>query len=250
MVQTSQYQDLAGHPDIAEMQQRYERLGSSGQAVVIDGLVLLAGAWLAISPWVVGFSASAPSLAINDLILGIAIGVIALGLTMAPARMYRLSWAMTAIGVWVIISPWIVQRGVTGTTIGTIISNVVAGAVTVLLGLGAVGMLMSAHRQTGFNRGRGRRGQERGGYERGYDRGGYERGGYDRTGDRPTSDRPTSDRPTSDRPGYDRPGYDRATNDRPGYDRLGTEQRPGFDQPGVDRTVSDADRPGTERRPR
>ncbi|WP_433606318.1 SPW repeat domain-containing protein [Dactylosporangium sp. CA-139114] len=242
MVQTSQYQDLAGHPDIAEMQQRYERIGSSGQAVVIDGLVLLAGAWLAISPWVVGFSASAPNLTVNDLILGIAIGVIALGLAMAPGRMFRLSWAMTAIGVWVVISPWIVQRGTTGPTIGTIVSNVVAGAVTVLLGLGAVGMLMSAHRQTGFNRGIGRRGQqERGGYERGgYDRGGYDRGGYDRGGDRPAGDRP----------GYDRPGYDRATSDRPGYDRLGTEQRPGFDQPGGERAGSDADRPGTERRPR
>nr|BFE60354.1 hypothetical protein GCM10020063_048800 [Dactylosporangium thailandense] len=241
MVQTSQYQDLAGHPDIAEMQQRYERLGSSGQAVVIDGLVLLAGAWLAVSPWVVGFSASAPNLAINDLILGIAIGVIALGLTMAPARMYRLSWAMTAIGVWVIISPWIVQRGATGATTGTIVSNVVTGGVTVLLGLGAVGLLMSAHRQTSFNRGMGRRGQERPGYERGYDRPGYDRAGYERAG---------TERPGGDRPGYDRPGFDRAGGDRPGYDRLGTEQRPGFDQPGVERTVSDADRPGTERRPR
>ncbi|MGI5240122.1 SPW repeat protein [Dactylosporangium sp. CA-139066] len=200
MAEVSQYQDFAGHPDIAEMQQRYERLGASGQAVVIDGLVLLAGAWLAISPWVIGFNASAPHLTVNDLILGITIGVIALGLTLAPAHMYRLSWAMAAIGVWVIISPWVVERGVTGVTAGTIASNVATGAVTALLGLGAVGLLMSTSRQTRFNRGTGaRRGPERPGYE--------PRAGYDQ-------------------PDVERTGYDRSGSDRPGFDRPGTERRP------------------------
>lgn len=208
MAEVSQYQSFAGHPDIAEMQQRFERLGASGQAVVIDGLVLLAGAWLAISPWVVGFNTFAPHLTVNNLILGITIGVIALGLTMVPSRMYRLSWAMAAIGVWVIISPWIVERGATGTTTGTIVSNVITGAVTVLLGLSAVGMLMSASRRSGFNRGPAR--------------GGSQRGDYDRPG---MEQRQSYDQPDVERAGYDRSGTDRPRYDRPGQDRPGTERR-------------------------
>ncbi|WP_344611280.1 SPW repeat protein [Dactylosporangium salmoneum] len=214
MAEVSQYQDFAGHPDIAEMQQRYERVAASGQAVVIDGLVLLAGGWLAISPWVVGFIGYAPNVAINNLILGVMIGVIALGLTMAPARMYRLSWSMAAIGVWVIISPWVIQRG--SSTAGIIWTNVVTGAVTVLLGLGAAGLLMTANRRHGGDRrGTERHGFERAGTERsgGFDRPGAERsGGFDRPGDRPTMDRPTADRPGVDRPGgIDRPGVERRT---------------------------------------
>ncbi|MFF5233259.1 SPW repeat protein [Dactylosporangium sp. NPDC000521] len=209
MAEVSQYQSFAGHPDIAEMQQRYERLGASGQAVVIDGLVLLAGAWLAISPWVVGFNTFAPRLTVNNLILGITIGVIALGLTMVPSRMYRLSWAMAAIGVWVIISPWIVERAATATTTGTIVSNVITGAVTVLLGLSAVGLLMSANRRPGFNRGGGRRGQEN----------------YDRPG---TEQRQRYDQPDVERTGYDRSSGERPGFDRPGTDRPGTERRPRY----------------------
>jgi hypothetical protein len=141
-------QDLAGHPDIAEMRQRYERVAASGQAVVIDGLVLLAGGWLAISPWVVGFNTYGRNVTVNNLILGIMISVIALGLAMALARTYRLSWAMAAVGVWVIIAPFIIRH--TPTTAGIVATNAATGGLTVLLGLGAVAMLMmSGNRRSG-----------------------------------------------------------------------------------------------------
>ncbi|MGI5241909.1 SPW repeat protein [Dactylosporangium sp. CA-139066] len=141
----SQYREIGEHPDALEMRQRFERVAASGQAVAIDGLVLLAGGWLAISPWVIGFSGSAPNVAVNNLILGILVGVIALGLAMAPARMYRLSWAMTAIGVWIIVSPFIIQRS--SSTAGIVWNNAVTGGITVLLGLGAVALLMTARRR-------------------------------------------------------------------------------------------------------
>src|SRR5919197_56343 len=110
MADVSRYADLSGHPDLAEMRERFERVMASGRAVVIDGLVLLAGIWLAISPWVVGFHATAPNVTVNNLILGLIVTVLALGLTMTPARMYRLSWAMVALGVWEVISQWVIQR--------------------------------------------------------------------------------------------------------------------------------------------
>ncbi|MEV8511725.1 SPW repeat protein [Dactylosporangium sp. NPDC051484] len=124
------------------MRQRLERVTASNQAIVIDGLVLLAGAWLAISPWIVHFNGTAPSVTVNNLILGIMIGVIALGLTWAPARMYRLSWAMVAVGVWVVIAPFVTRQ----VTVGVVWTNAVTGAVTILLGLAAVGMLFSGGR--------------------------------------------------------------------------------------------------------
>ncbi len=142
MADVSRYTDLTDHPDLAEMRERYERATTSGQAVAIDGLVLLAGAWLAISPWVVHFNTTAPNMTINNLILGSIVTIIALGLTMAPTRMYRLSWAMVAIGAWEVVSPWAIQQS--PSTTGVIINNVVTGAVTALMGLGAAVLLMSA----------------------------------------------------------------------------------------------------------
>ncbi|GAA2344490.1 SPW repeat protein [Dactylosporangium salmoneum] len=145
MTQVSQYQDIAAHPDIAGSRQRYEQVAASGPAVVIDGLVLLAGGWLAISPWVVGFSTHAPNVTVNNLILGAMIGVIALGLAVAPARMFRLTWSMVAIGVWLIVSPYVIQRSVSSAGIAW--TNEITGGVTALLGLGAAALLVSADRR-------------------------------------------------------------------------------------------------------
>ncbi|NJC71227.1 SPW repeat protein [Planosporangium thailandense] len=123
------------------MRERYERITESGQAVVIDGLVLLAGAWLAISPWVVHFNAVARDVAVNNLILGGLVAIIGLGLTMTPARMYRLSWAAAAIGVWTIAAPWVIRLGSPG--FGVWINNLVTGVITTLLGVGAAAMLVA-----------------------------------------------------------------------------------------------------------
>ena len=68
----------------------------------------------------------------HNLIMGIAIGLLALGFTRAPERMYGLSWAMCALGVWMIIAPWIVGSA---PDTGVIINNVVIGALALLLGI-------------------------------------------------------------------------------------------------------------------
>lgn len=147
MAETSHRQDLITHPDYAELQERAARITASGEAVAIDGLVLLAGAWLAIAPWVIGFSTTNRGLTVNDLILGILVTVLALGLTMAPERMYRLSWAMVAIGLWVIAAPF-VMAGPSGfgITSGMYWTNIATGAVITVLGFAAVGLLMATGR--------------------------------------------------------------------------------------------------------
>ncbi|KZM73358.1 SPW repeat protein [Nocardia terpenica] len=115
------------------------RLGNA-PATTVDGLVLLAGLFTAITPWVFDDFALAPRLVIGNLILGIAVAIIGLVLTTVPARGYALSWVLIPIGVWEILSPWIVRQHPDG----VIWTNVIMGAIMTFLGLAAAGLLVSA----------------------------------------------------------------------------------------------------------
>jgi hypothetical protein len=126
--------DLSSHPDAPEMRARYARVEAGRGEVAADGLVVLAGLYCAISPWVVHFSGARPDLLINNLILGLAVAAIGIGMSMVPERMRGMSLAAAGIGVWLIISPWVVTRFPDD---GMIWNNVVIGAVICLLGAGA-----------------------------------------------------------------------------------------------------------------
>ncbi|GIF12866.1 SPW repeat protein [Actinoplanes teichomyceticus] len=142
MSNPTHYAPLATHPDLVEMQARYERAAASGPAVITDGMTLLAGLWLAISPWVVGFDLTAPAVRVNNLVLGIAVAVIAVALTAAPQRMVRLSWATAALGAWVVVSQWIIQQSSSSAPI--MINNVVSGALIMVLGVAAASILKAS----------------------------------------------------------------------------------------------------------
>ncbi len=133
--------DLSSHPDASEMRARYARVVNGRGAVAVDGLVVLAGLYCAISPWTVHFSGARTDLMINNLVLGIAVALIGVGLSMAPERMRGMSLAMAGVGVWLIISPWVVTRF---PDTGMIWNNVVIGAVICLLGLAAAMTLRRA----------------------------------------------------------------------------------------------------------
>jgi hypothetical protein len=137
--------DMAGHPDLAEMRERYARIESTRGVAAIDGLVLLTGLYCAISPWVVHFNFSNPELRTNNLIMGLFLAVMGLGLTLASDRMYRLSGLVAVVGIWMIISPWVVTVGHTATA-GIIWNNVLIGAVCCLLGAAALGMVRQSAR--------------------------------------------------------------------------------------------------------
>lgn len=137
--------DIAEHPDVSEMRARYARTLRGGMPMVVDGLVLLVGLYCAISPWTVHFSTARPELLINNLVLGLAIALLGIAITAAPARMGGLSWTLGAIGVWMIISPWVVTRDPDA---GMIANNVVIGAVTFLLGCVAAFASLKASKET------------------------------------------------------------------------------------------------------
>lgn len=137
---------LAGmhdHPDVWEMGDRYTRILAGGRAAVVDGLVLLAGLYLAISPWVVDVTA-ARDLTVNNLVLGIAVAVMGLGLASVPYRVYGMSWAVAAIGIWEIVTPWVV--GPSSTPV--LWNNLWVGGVIAALGLVGAGMRMAGTRTT------------------------------------------------------------------------------------------------------
>jgi hypothetical protein len=138
---TAERPELAEHPDAMEMRARYDRVLQGRDVVFVDAPVFLAGLYAAISPWVVTFAATQPQLQISNLIVGLAVAVLALGFTTAPERMYGLSWAICAAGVWLVISTWIAGNTPDG---GVIVSNVVVGGVIFLLGVASVGAAMRA----------------------------------------------------------------------------------------------------------
>ncbi|MEW2486214.1 SPW repeat protein [Streptomyces sp. NPDC048411] len=135
--------DITSHPDVSEMRERYARMLGGRDVALVDGPVFLVGLYCAVSPWVLHFTASQPTLVQHNLIMGIAIAVLGLGFTVMPDRMYGLSWAICAMGIWMIISPWVVASS---PDMGVILNNVIIGGLAVLLGLACVGVAMKSNR--------------------------------------------------------------------------------------------------------
>ncbi|MFJ5733089.1 SPW repeat protein [Streptomyces paradoxus] len=133
--------DITSHPDASEMRARYARVLGGRDVALVDGPVFLLGLYCAASPWIVHYTTSQPALVTHNLIMGIAIGLLALGFTRAPERMYGLSWAMCALGVWMIISPWIVGESPDA---GVVWNNIIIGALAVVLGLVCAGTAAKA----------------------------------------------------------------------------------------------------------
>ncbi|MFI1926246.1 MULTISPECIES: SPW repeat protein [unclassified Streptomyces] len=124
--------DMSTHPDVPEMQARYARMLGGRDVALVDGPVFLLGLYCAVSPWILHYTVSQPALMTHNLIVGIAIGLLALGFTAAPARMYGLSWAMCALGIWMIIAPWVVGDSPDA---GVAVNNIIIGALALILGL-------------------------------------------------------------------------------------------------------------------
>ncbi|MGW2180760.1 SPW repeat protein [Streptomyces sp. NPDC001732] len=133
--------DMASHPDVSEMRDRYARMLGGRDVALVDAPVFLVGLYCAISPWVLHFTASQPTLATHNLIMGLAIAALGLGFTVMPERMYGLSWAICAMGIWTILATWIVGSG---PDLGIVLNNVIIGGLTILLGLACVAVSMKS----------------------------------------------------------------------------------------------------------
>ncbi|PZT75306.1 hypothetical protein DNK56_12605 [Streptomyces sp. AC1-42W] len=125
------------------MSDRYARVMGGRDVALVDAPVFLVGLYCAVSPWVLHFTASQSALVTHNLVMGIAIAVLGLGFTAMPQRMYGLSWAICAMGAWMIISPWVVGSS---PDVGVVLNNVIIGGLAVLLGLVCAGASMKMSR--------------------------------------------------------------------------------------------------------
>lgn len=130
---TSESLSMHEHPDIMEIRDRLDRVAETPQAWTVDGLAMLAGLYVAISPWVLNFHAGNPSLAMSNLVIGLAAAVLAGMLGSMYSKAHGLSWALPVMGAWIIVSMWAI-RGTTPDT-GILLSNIIAGGCLVLLGM-------------------------------------------------------------------------------------------------------------------
>ncbi|MEU5285289.1 SPW repeat protein [Streptomyces sp. NPDC020755] len=135
--------DISGHPDASEMRARYDRVMGGRDVALVDAPVFLVGLYCAVSPWVLHFTAGQPALVMHNLVMGIAIAVLALGFTAMPERMYGLSWAICAMGAWIIVSSWVVGSS---PDTGIVINNIIVGGLTVLLGMVCAGAAAKTRR--------------------------------------------------------------------------------------------------------
>jgi SPW repeat len=140
----SENTSMASHPDLAdvkrahdlqELRQRYERAAETPTGQLIEGLIMLGGLYIALSPWIVGFSGP---LQINNLVVGLAIAALGFGFGAAYGSLHRLAWVCPVLGAWTIVSLWLVSGVVL--TFGTLLSNIIAGAVVLLCGLAIMGI--------------------------------------------------------------------------------------------------------------
>lgn len=102
--------------------------------------MVLAGLYAAASSWIVGFSGQT-SLMMSNLICGLAVALLAAGYATTYGRTHGIAFVAPLLGMWLIVSPWLVS-GVSTST-GMILSNVIVGAVVVVLGAAGMAMAMT-----------------------------------------------------------------------------------------------------------
>ncbi|MCJ0875317.1 SPW repeat protein [Streptomyces sp. AP-93] len=125
------------HPDLAEMRSRFERVTSTPSAQVVEALALMTGLYIAASPWIAGFSGLS-SLAINNLIAGLAYCLCMSGLGSAYERTHAMAWTAVGLAAWTIVAPFVISGDVSTTR--TVWSNVIAGGIALCLALAMAGM--------------------------------------------------------------------------------------------------------------
>jgi len=128
---------IESHPDIVSLRNRYAEMSDKPVSGLVEGLCLLTGLYLAISPWVVGFD-NFTALKVSNLVTGLALAVLGMGYGSVLERTHNLGWVACAIGVWTIIAPWCVAGD--ASIFKSILSNAIVGGVACLVGLATMGM--------------------------------------------------------------------------------------------------------------
>ncbi|WP_405582979.1 SPW repeat protein [Streptomyces sp. NBC_01190] len=136
---------LDTHPDLVSLRDRHTAMSHKPVSNMLEGLCIITGLYLAISPWVIGFQNFSQSLRVTNLIMGIALAVLGFSFGSVLERAHGLGWVVAAIGVWTIIAPWVVSGHPVFYKI--IWNNSFTGGVAVLVGLATMALGLMATRR-------------------------------------------------------------------------------------------------------
>lgn len=75
------------------------------QVQVAGGLSVVAGLWLIVSPWVLGFS-NARTPTVDVVVVGAVVGALALMRARGAPDAEWLSWLNALVALWLVVSPW------------------------------------------------------------------------------------------------------------------------------------------------
>jgi hypothetical protein len=101
----------------------------SNQTVLASWLNVVAGIWLIISPFILGYTEATART--NGIWLGIIVGVLALIRAFTPLRSMWVSWLNVVAGIWLIISPFVL--GLTDTAARS--NDIVLGIIVAVIAL-------------------------------------------------------------------------------------------------------------------
>jgi hypothetical protein len=98
--------------------------------------VLLAGVWLILAPFSIGYlHMQAAHAIVEDVAAGVALVVVSLWSAAAPEALPgRGAWATTVIGIWIILAPTVIGYGA-GSTADAAINDIAVGIIVLSLGL-------------------------------------------------------------------------------------------------------------------
>lgn len=104
------------------------------QARIASGVSMVAGLWLIISPFTLGYFNS-PLLLWNSIILGATVAIFALVKLAMPAKKERLDWINFMIGFWFILSAFIFGYTNSAVLWNNLLLGIIITALTVYLGI-------------------------------------------------------------------------------------------------------------------
>lgn len=75
-----------------------------------SGLNAMLGAWLVISPWMLGFTPGQAATG-NSIVIGVAIALLGVARAYGAYRTTWLSWLNVLLGGWLVLAPWVLMYG-------------------------------------------------------------------------------------------------------------------------------------------
>jgi len=110
------------------------------QARTLSGISVAAGLWLIIAPFILHYNSSGNMW--QEIIFGSIVAIFSL-IHLRTPRLSWPSWMNLLIGIWVIISSWVIS----GTTSGARWNQVIVGIIIAILAWTSGAVTSSSHRQ-------------------------------------------------------------------------------------------------------